>query len=294
MKIFLLLLTSVIFTGQAHSQITFKWLGVSGFTLSDQKTTLIFDPAMTRLGLLDYLPFTTVKTDETEVDYWMNRCGVKSVQATFINHAHTDHVIDGPYVVKKYGGKLFGSSSVVNIGLGHGLSAQQVQLVKQGDSWQVGDFTIQPFLTPHAPHFMGIMLMDGHIKTPLASPASAWDYLVGDTFSYLIKHPKGTVLFQAIAKIEANDPLKGVKADALLLTIANRDSTEHLMEKRILPTQAKTVIPLHYDNFFFKMNREGEIDQFWSVKVDEFGEKMKTNVNAKTLWPKYCEEVTLL
>lgn len=293
MKIFLILLLSMLATSRAYSQITFQWLGVSGFALSDETTTLIFDPAMTRLGFRDYLPFTTVKTDETEVDYWMNRCGVKSVQATFINHAHADHVIDGPYVVKKFGGKLFGSSSVVNIGLGHGLSAEQVQQVKQGDSWQVGDFTIQPFLTNHVPHFMGIMLMDGHIKTPLISPASAWDYLVGDTFNYLIKHPKGTVLFQAIAKIEEKDPLEGVKVDALLLTIAKRDSTEDLIEKRILPTQAKTIIPLHYDNFFFKMNREVDVDQFWGVNVDEFAKKMRTNVDAKTLWPKYCEGVVL-
>lgn len=294
MKIYLLALVLGFFTHPAYSQISFKWMGVTGFVLSDQKTTIVFDPAITRLGLLDYLPFTKVKTDPSEVDYWMNRCGVKSVQGTFINHAHTDHVIDAPYVVKKYGGKLFGSSSVVNVGLGQGLTAQQVQQVKQGESWKIGDFTIRPYFTPHAPHFLEIMLMDGHIKSPLPSPASAWDYLVGDTFSYLIEHPKGTVLYQAIAKIYDNDPLKGIKADALLLTIANRPSTEHLIEKRILPTQAKTIIPLHYDNFFYKMKRDGEIDHFWSVKIDEFQNSMKTNINAKTLWPKYCEEVALL
>lgn len=294
MKILTPILLSFFFTQSSYAQLSFKWLGITGFSLSDGKTTLLFDPAITRVGFLDYLPFTKVQTDPAEVDFWMNRCGLKSIDATFINHAHSDHVIDAPYVTKRYGGKLFGSSSTVNLGLGHGLKKEQVQEVKQGQSIQVGDFTVEPYFTPHAPHFLDIMLMDGHIAAPLASPASAWDYKVGDTFSYLIRHPKGVVLYQAIAKIYDNDPLKGIKADALLLTIANRPSTEHLIEKRIKPIGARTVIPLHFDNFFFRMKREGEIDQFWGVKTEEFQQKMKTNVNAKILWPKYCEEVNLL
>jgi L-ascorbate metabolism protein UlaG (beta-lactamase superfamily) len=284
----------VLFPFQAFSQVTFKWLGITGFALSDHQTTIVFDPAITRPGFLDYLPFKTVQTDTTEVDYWMNRCEVKTVQATFINHAHADHVIDAPYVVKKFGGKLFGSSSVVNIGLGQGLSPEQLEEVKQGDKWIIGNFTIRPYLTPHAPHLLDIMLMDGHIKTPLASPASVWDYLVGDTFSYLIEHPNGTILYQAIAKIHENDPLKNIKADALLLTIVNRSSTESLLEKRILPADPKVIIPLHYDNFFYKMKRQGEIDYFWNVNVNEFKEKMKKKSTSKVLWPKYCEEVSLL
>lgn len=288
--VFFLLINS--FT--AFAQVTFKWLGTSGFILSDSETTLVFDPAMTRIPLYDFLPFREIQSDASEVKYWMNRCGVKTVDATFVNHAHTDHVIDAPMVVKSYGGKLYGSSSVVNVGLGQGLNDKQVQSIKSKDQIKVGNFTIEPFNTPHAPHLFNILLMDGDITIPLKSPTSPWNYRSGVTHSFLITHPNGKILFQAIGKIYAPDPLKDIKADVLFLTIANRNSSEELIQKRIIPSEVKKVIPLHYDNFFLKMRRDKIIDEFWGIKVQDFKDKMKllapkTQVN----WPQYCEEVSL-
>lgn len=277
----------------AQAKLSFKWLGISGFVLSDEKTTLVFDPAMTRVGLLDFLPFTTVQSDNDEVDYWLERCGVTSIDAVFVNHAHTDHVIDAPYVARKFKAKLYGSSSVMNVGRGQGLNNDQLQEVSASGQWKVGSFTITAYFTPHLPHVMGITLMDGDITSPLTSPTSAWNYRAGDTFSFHISHPEGDILFQAIGRVTEIDPLKDLKADTLLLTIANRVSTENLI-KRFNTTGAKTVIPLHYDNFFKKMKREGEIDLFWGVKADEFKTSAAEKaVGDKVLWPGYCEGVRL-
>lgn len=284
-----LLFILIITTLPSEAKISFKWLGVSGFVLSDEKTTLIFDPAMTRAGLTDYLPFQKVETDTGEVDYWLNRCGVKTVDAIFVNHAHVDHVIDAPYVLRKYGGKLYGSSSVINVGLGQNLKNDQLQIISEDTEWKVGDFTITPYLTPHSPHLLGITLMDGHISSPLETPTSPWNYKTGDTYSFYITHPEGNILFQAIARVDEQDQLKELKADTLLMTIANRSSTENLL-KRFDTTEAKAVIPLHYDNFLKKMRRDGQIDHFWGVKADEFKQKA---TKARVLWPRYCEEVAL-
>lgn len=275
-------------------QVTFKWLGISGFVLSDSETTLVFDPAITRIPFYDFLPFRTVQSEASEVKYWMERCGVKTVNAIFVNHSHTDHVIDAPLVVRNYGGKLYGSTSVVNVGLGQGLSLEQVQSIKSKDQIEVGKFTIEPLATPHAPHLFEILLMDGDITVPLNTPTSAWNYRAGETHSFLIKHPKGTILFQAIGKIYDPDPLKHIKADVLFLTIANRKSSEELIQKRIIPTGVKRVIPLHYDNFFFKMRKDRVIENLWGVNLEEFKEKMKLLANKTLLnWPLYCEEVSL-
>lgn len=277
-----------------EAKVSFKWLGVSGFILSDEKTTLVFDPAITRAGVLDFLPFQTIETDQEEVDYWLGHCGVSNVNAVFVNHAHFDHVIDAPYVLRKYGGKLYGSSSVINVGLGHGIQEDQMQLIEAGQEWKVGDFTIIPYSTPHSPHFLGITLMDGHISSPLSSPTSVWNYKTGDTFSFYITHPEGNILFQAIGRVTADDPLKEVKADALLMTIANRVSTENLL-KRFDSTGARTVIPLHYDNFFKTMRRDNQIDVLWGVKANEFKQTVAQKApQTKLLWPNYCEDVPLL
>lgn len=280
----------MFFSFSASAQVNFKWLGISSFVISDQKTTIMFDPAMTRATIADYLPFQKVKTDEAEVDYWFKRCGLSKLNATFVNHAHFDHAADASYVTKKYGGTLYGSSSVVKLGQGQGVQPLNLQQIKPGDEFVVGDFKIKIFNTPHAPHFLNIMLMDGHITEPLPLVTSVWDYKVGDAHSFLITHPKGRILFQAIGRIEDNDPLKDVKADVLLLTIANRRSTEELIEKRFLPSGAKKLIPLHHDNFFFPMKRSGEIDLFWGIKLDDFKEKTKTY---NVFYPSYCQEYNL-
>lgn len=279
---------------KTSASVTFKWLGITTFLLSDGKTTLMFDPAMTRVGFTDYLPWKRITPIKDEVDYWMNKCAVRSVDATFVNHSHTDHVIDAPYIVTKYGGKLYGSSSTINVGLGYGLKSTNLVKINFNQEVKVGDFIIKPFSTPHPPHFLNIRLLDGHIESPLTFPAKAWEFNVGDTYSFLIKHPKGTILFHSVAEVLDTDSMINQKVDTLLLTIANRHSSEELIQKRLNPSGAKKVIPLHFDNFFYKMRRDNQIDYLWGVKPEEFTSAVTKNSKAQLKWPKYCESISVL
>jgi hypothetical protein len=120
------------------------------------------------------------------------------------------------------------------------------------------------------------------------------DYRVGDTFSFLIKHPKGLILYQSIGRVDSPDPLKEAKADILLLTLANRRSSEELIDGRVLRTGVKKVIPLHHDNFLLPKPRDGSINALWGQKLDEFESTMKTRAPLVVLmWPKYCQEIPL-
>lgn len=283
-----ILVSLLIFSINSEAQVSFKWLGISNFILSDQKTTIMFDPAISRPTLMDHLPFQKFKSDAAEVDYWLKRCNLNKLDAIFVNHTHYDHASDASFITKKFGNKLFGSSSLMKLGEGQGVSASLMNQVKPGDEITIGDFKVKIFNTPHAAHILDIMFMDGNITEPVPVEASVWDYKVGDAYSFVITHPKGTILFQAIGgRFEVVDPLKNQKADVLLLTIANRKSTEELIEKRIIPTGAKKIIPLHHDNFFFPMKRAGEIDLFWGIKLDDFKEKTK---KFSVYYPTYCEE----
>lgn len=291
---YILLAFFTLLSLETSASVTFKWLGITTFLLSDGKTTIMFDPAMTRVGFSDYLPWKRISPNKNEVDYWMNKCGVKAVDATFVNHAHTDHVIDAPYIVSNYGGKLYGSNSTMNVGLGYGLKSNQLIKMNFNQDIRIGDFTIKPFSTPHPPHFLNIRLFDGHIESPLKFPAKAWEFNVGDTYSFLIKHPKGTILFHSVAEVLDTDPMENQKADTLLLTIANRHSSEELIQKRLNPSGAKKVIPLHFDNFFFDMRRDNQIDYLWGVKPEEFTTAVSRSSKAKLQWPKYCQAIQLL
>ncbi len=281
----------VFFLQNAQSSITFKWLGISNFILSDQKTTLMFDPAITRASLWDFILFQKFESNTEEVDYWLNRCDLKKLDAIFVNHTHYDHAIDASYITKKFQNKLYGSRSLVNMSLGQGVAAHLPQEIQFNQKIQVGDFTIEAFNTPHAPHFLDYMLMDGDISHPFPKEPTVWDYKVGETFSYLITHPMGKILFQAIGRVEDQDPLKNIKANVLLITIANRRSSEELINKRIIPTAAEKIIPLHHDNFFFDMKRQGNFNLLWGINLEEFKTKTKS---FNIIYPEYCQEILLL
>lgn len=272
------------------AQVNFKWLGISNFVLSDGKSSIMFDPAITRPGFLDYLPFRKFKTDEAEVQYWMKRCELSKLDGIFTNHTHFDHAGDASFITKNFGGILYGSSSAMKLGEGQGVKPEQRKQIKAGDEIIIGDFKIKVFNIPHAPHFLNVMLMEGHITEPLPLEASVWDYKVGEALSFLISHPKGSIMFSAIGRVYEDDALKNEKADVLLMTIANRRSSEELLEKRAAPSGAKIVIPLHHDNFFFPMKREGTPDLLWGIKLDEFKEKSK---KFNVIYPEYCKTINI-
>lgn len=290
----ILLLNLFLTTVTAFAQLEFKWIGVSTFSLSDGKTTLLFDPAITRIPIPDYLPWRKIQSDHKEVDYWLNRCALHKIDGIFVNHAHTDHAIDLPYIATKFQSKVFGSSSVANIAYGHGIKRDLVNILEPNKTVNVGEFKITSYATPHAPHLLGIMLMDGHITTPLSSPASAWDYKVGDSYSFYIDHPEKRILFQAIGRIQDQDPMKNLTSDVLLLTIANRVSSENLIVKKVIPSGASVVIPLHHDDFFKPIPRTGELIKLFGVKTEEFEKEfLRFTKVQKLVWPKYCEQINL-
>ncbi|GAB4413654.1 MAG: MBL fold metallo-hydrolase [Bacteriovoracaceae bacterium] len=288
----ILLLTLLLVSPSWASELSFRWLGISGFILSDEKSTIVIDPAFTRVSPFKYIPGVEVESDSDEVQYWSARCQIKSIDAIFVNHAHSDHVIDAPALIKKFGGKLYGSESTLMIGRGQGLSENQMIKIDPGKTYQVGDFKIEVFHTPHGKHFGNTVLMDGDITSPLPAKTSAWNYRAGTNMSFFITHPQKTFLFQSVGKVPDPDVLKDLRPDILLLTIVNRGKGNDFITKRIIPSGAKIVIPLHHDNFLSKMKREGDMNILWGMNIDEVQSDIKKLApNVKVIWPQYCQEL---
>lgn len=277
----------------AEAQLTFRWMGVSGFVLTDGTSTLLFDPAVTPTPISSWvLPFQTVTSDTEEFKYWAKRCQIEKLDATFVNHTHTDHAIDAPTAVQLFGGILAGSKSLRQIGLGHGLPDSSIRVLNDRDELKIGTFTVQAFTTPHAPHIGQILFADGEIESPLQPGSSPWDYRVGEMRSYWITHPDGKILFQAPSRILPRDVLAELKPDTLLLTIANRESSEILINRRVIPSGAKKVIPLHWDNFFYPLVRDGTPHELWFQNTQEFDTKFKKLASERQLiWPTYCQPI---
>jgi L-ascorbate metabolism protein UlaG (beta-lactamase superfamily) len=287
---FLLFLTNF----QALAGISFRWTGVSGFILDDGDKTLYFDPNLTMVRIWDWLPFQTVESNPKLVKYWTDKCELKKVDAIIINHSHTDHILDAPAILKKFGGEVFGSNSTLNYMRGMEINEKRLHEIDFNDSFSIGRFDIKVIKVVHPPHIFDFMLAKGKIEKPLKTPASPWDFKVGKTFSFYITHPEGTILFSSVATLPKQDPLQGLKADVLMVTIAKRGETKNFVQKRILPVQAKKVIALHYDDFFNPLNKSGKPKALPFVDPDEFYRTTKKILGENILLrPNYCEKIDL-
>lgn len=289
------ILITLLMTINAYTKVDFQWTGVSGFILSDEQTSIFFDPNITMVSIADWMPWGEVESDPEEVDYWMRKCELKNLKGVFINHSHYDHMLDAPMILKKFGGKLYGSQSTLNYGRGMGIDESRLIKINYNQEYQVGGFSIKPLRAEHPKHLGPLMLSDGKINKPLKTPIHPVHFRLGKTHSFLIKYEDKKILFSAVAKISEPDHLAGIEADTLIVTMAKRGDTTTFVKKRILPTRAKNIIPVHFDNFFKKLSRDKKPHYLPFVDFEEFVSTTKAMLPAKSklISPSYCQRVNL-
>jgi L-ascorbate metabolism protein UlaG (beta-lactamase superfamily) len=83
-----------------------RWLGTAGFEISDDETTILIDPFLSRpsivdLFLLHRLPIDTEAVDKYVLDP-LGPGGLSRVKAILVSHTHHDHAQDVPYILAKY------------------------------------------------------------------------------------------------------------------------------------------------------------------------------------------------
>jgi L-ascorbate metabolism protein UlaG (beta-lactamase superfamily) len=229
--------------------ITIIWLGTAGVFVSDGETGLLIDPYVSRFGMSRMLFNQALEPDRGLIAEWTKKMGEHRIQAVIVSHSHFDHSVDAPYFAMLAGCPLVGSESTMNIGRGAGMPEGQLIPVQPGRSLTFGRFTIKFLESRHGPVMFGKVPYPGNITTPLRQPAKAGDYRVGTVFGILITHPSGTILHHGSAGYIAG-MYNGIKTDVLLLGIAGRGDTELYLKEVALQTGARTLIPVHYDNFF--------------------------------------------
>ncbi len=254
-----------------HSSVKAKWFGITSILISDEKTTLLFDPVVTRPSLFKILTFQNIDSDETLVKKWIEKLSIKKADGIFISHSHADHCLDAPNFAKLTGAKLYGSETTGNIGRSYQLTEAQIVQFKIGDKYSIGNFKIEVIESIHSPIAFGIQLFDGEVKTPFKRPTSYATYKMGGSFVYMITHPKGKIFFHPSASIISD--YKDLTADILFQGIASRKSTQYLHDKVINFIKPQKIIPLHWDNFF-----DSDIEnasELLTVNTNEFIESTK-------------------
>jgi L-ascorbate metabolism protein UlaG (beta-lactamase superfamily) len=228
--------------GSALSQthgVTLKWLGTAGWEIQMAQTKILIDPFLTRRQ--------PVASEEWISDEAAVLNVISGADYIFAGHSHADHIGDIPFIAKRFGAKVIGSRTTVNLSLRAGVENAQLTTISGGEKLHFKDFSVQVIKSQH-----GILTRDGQkrqprsaeITRPLSGPILGKHFVEGGSFVYYFTFGKLRLLHQSTGNfIEEN--LQGLEPDiAILAENSNYDWTEAV---KIL--RPKTVVVHHYDDW---------------------------------------------
>ncbi len=140
------------------SELTIRWIGQSGYILSDGKNTICIDPYLSDIVKKTRLVKAPIKPEELSCD------------AVICTHNHLDHVDTGaiPYMNRNIA--FFAPTDAKETLLGCGV--QKYTPFDEGQSFALGDFCITAVYAKHTVPTVGVIVKHG--KTTL--------YFSGDTY----------------------------------------------------------------------------------------------------------------
>ncbi|GAB2864625.1 MBL fold metallo-hydrolase [Actinocorallia aurea] len=240
--------------GPASSGVRTMFLGTSTLLVRDTRTTVLIDGFFSRPPLWR-IATGKIAPDPGRIDACLEKAGVTSLDAVLCAHAHYDHALDAPVIARKFGAPLIGSESAVKIGEGYGLSSDLLVRAKDGEVFAFGDFRVTPVHALHSPGDIA----EGPVTEPLVPPARYTAWRSGQCYTFFLRHPAGSLLIHPSAN-HIPGKLASFHAETAYLSIGrlgsqSEEDRESYWRETVLATGAKTVLPIHWDDFMLPLDR---------------------------------------
>lgn len=215
----------------------FRWLGVGGIQLRWRERVLLIDPFLTRPSLKEVLwqplrPNTELLQRE-----------LPQAEAILITHAHYDHLMDTPEIMRQSGACAFGSENAVRLLRATGVSKEKCISIQNGEILEISPFQIHVIEGKHifVPFFTPTQL-----PQEFAPPQRPWDYKMDRCFSFLIANTDPSILVWHSVRVDGAIPAQVLVFDAEL-SFATLEQLLRLVKPRLL-------IPIHWDDFFLPLS----------------------------------------
>lgn len=237
-------------------KVTF--FGTTTLLFDDGKDQILFDCHFTRPSLAKYINGSE-PTDTKLADSMLKLHKIDRLKAIFVSHTHHDHVMDVPYVANQTGATVYGSSSAMNVCRGGNVSESQLIEFHAEDSFEVGNYKIKVIKSLHSKPTILNNDLGQTIDRPLVQPAKLRDYKEGGSYDFYVEaQGKRYLIRPSFNYIEHQ--LDGYECDVLFLGVAGLAKADEATEKiffaeTVEKTKPELIIPLHWDNFFSRLDK---------------------------------------
>ncbi|MDX2014913.1 MAG: MBL fold metallo-hydrolase [Myxococcaceae bacterium] len=222
--------------------VSLRFLGVSGYEVTDGVTVVLLDPTPTRR------PPLTLLTGHLWPDEALGARECPKADVILVNHTHFDHALDVPAIARRTGALVVGSQSTVNLARSRGVPAEKTRVVHAGDRFTVGTFSIEVGRSRHTA-IAGIEQPMSGVVPDDAGPLWFWQFTLDETLFYRLEAAGTSVWFHPTSTW-ADGELRGAPAPTLIVGVTGEDQTPQKARGLLEATKARLVLPTHYDNFF--------------------------------------------
>jgi len=288
--------------------LTFKYFGAAGWQISDENTTILIDPYLTRLKLGEtsiklnpnsssILSTSSIdnrrnykRTDYYESDTTLINKTITKADYILVHHSHFDHLSDVPYIAKMTGAKIIGTQTTISILKAYGIEDDNLYTVRGGEDYQFENFSVRVLPSIHSAlgdkhYFNSEIYKEGDIKVPLQIK----QFIEGRSLMYLIRFKSHKVLTMGSMNFVERE-IEGLKPDILLAGVNLSRYNMYKYDERLIKVTnyPKIIIPTHWDNFRVPYG----FDQSLGIetKIKPFIEKVKqVSPNSKVIIPEHLK-----
>ena len=229
--------------------IRITYLGVNGFQFENGGHALLVDPYFTRVGLWAGALNQGVESNPNRVSDGLRHVR-PNIDAILVTHAHFDHLLDVPEIMRQTHARLISGPTAVRLVESVGISREKCETVKPGSIRRVGPFTVRILAAQHDRLFGKVPFPE---KATLSKPVKASDWVVGEPLAFLIE-AAGKRIYIDSGGIPRAPPRVGIgRVDLAILGVALPDSRKRFGEAVKL-LKPRYILPSHQDDMFGPMN----------------------------------------
>jgi L-ascorbate metabolism protein UlaG (beta-lactamase superfamily) len=239
--------------GAGADPIEVTWLGTAGFAISHGGHKVLVDPYLSRAPL-STLVTRRLRPDEATLERMSTPGAVLDrFDAIVVGHTHFDHVLDVPWLLRRSGARVYGSTSAALLCRGAGVEEDRIVDVERAMRGEpvvaeVGSMRLRFIPSAHSPLLLGRVPFPGDISDCAELPLRAHQYRCGSVFGVEIS--VGGVVLYHVGSAELLETTRGPQqVDVAMVCVAGWKSSPSFPERLVRALSPKNVVLSHWDDF---------------------------------------------